>query len=69
MTDGEGNIGTFNSLEKVYKSVNKERPIYSITFGQASYDQLNKMAELSNGKVFDGRNNLLDAFKTVRGYN
>ena len=58
-----------SSLEKTYQSINKEIPIYSITFGNASYNQLNKMATLSNGKVFDGRNNLLEAFKMVRGYN
>ena len=69
MTDGEGNIGSFRELEKTYKSINREIPIYSITFGDASFEQLNKMAQLSNGKVFDGRENLLEAFKTVRGYN
>ena len=69
MTDGEGNVGTFKSLETKYRSINKEIPIYSITFGDASIDQLNKMATLSNGKVFDGRSNLLEAFKLVRGYN
>ena len=69
MTDGEGNIGTFKSLEETYRSMGREIPIYAITFGDASYDQLNKMATLSNGKVFDGRANLLEAFKTVRGYN
>ena len=69
MTDGEGNIGTFNNLEKVYKNANKEIPIYSITFGSASYDQLNKMAMLSNGKVFDGKSGLKQAFAEVRSYN
>ena len=69
MTDGEGNIGTFKTLETTYRSINKDIPIYSITFGNASYNQLNKMANLSNGKVFDGRSNLLEAFKIVRGYN
>ena len=69
MTDGDGNIGTFESLEKTYKDARKEIPIYSITFGEANYNQLEKMANLSNGKVFDGRSNLLEAFKTVRGYN
>jgi len=69
MTDGEGNVGSFKDLEKTYKNVGKEIPIYSITFGDADINQLNKMATLSNGKVFDGRNNLVEAFKTVRGYN
>ena len=69
MTDGEGNVGTFGSLENTYKRIGKEIPIYSITFGDASIAQLNKMVTLSNGKIFDGRSNLLEAFKTVRGYN
>ena len=69
MTDGEGNIGTFSDLERTYRSVGHEIPIYSITFGQADYEQLNRMAKLSNGKVFDGRTNLVEAFKNVRGYN
>ncbi len=69
MTDGEGNIGTFKELEDTYKKYNKDIPIYSITFGFADLEQLTKMAELSNGKVFDGKSDLVKAFKTVRGYN
>lgn len=69
MTDGEGNIGTFKDLENTYYKYNKDIPIYSITFGYADLEQLNKMAKLSNGKVFDGKSDLVNAFKTVRGYN
>ena len=69
MTDGVGNIGTFKDLESTYKEYNKDIPIYSITFGEADIEQLNKMANLSNGKVFDGKSDLVKAFKTVRGYN
>lgn len=69
MTDGEGNVGTFSELERTYQKLGKEIPIYSITFGDADEYQLKKMADLSNGKVFDGRNDLISAFKTVRGYN
>ncbi len=69
MTDGEGNVGTFESLEEKYKEYNKEIPIYSITFGYADIEQLELMANLSNGKVFDGKYDLVKAFKTVRGYN
>lgn len=69
MTDGEGNEGTYQELLNTYKTVGKEIPIYSITFGDADLEQLNMMAKLSNGKVFDGRNSLVEAFKTVRGYN
>ena len=69
MTDGDGNIGTFKDLENTYKSIGKEIPIYSITFGYANEEQLNKMANLSNGKVFDRKSNLVEALKTVRDYN
>ena len=69
MTDGVGNMGTFKELERYYREINKEIPIYSITFGDAEEEQLEKMASLSNGKVFDGKSDLVKAFKTVRGYN
>ena len=69
MTDGASNKGSLNSLTKVYKNVNKDIPIYSIMFGDALDYQLEDIAELTNAKVFDGRTNLLEAFKQVRGYN
>ena len=69
MTDGEGNVGTLNDLKNTYRKYNRDIPIYSITFGDASDEQLNAMASLSNGKVFDGRYDLVTAFKIVRGYN
>ena len=69
MTDGEGNVGTFNELQNSYQKIGREIPIYSITFASADEEQLEKMANLSNGKVFDGRSDLVLAFKTVRGYN
>ena len=69
MTDGAGNVGSYRDLLNTYSSVGREIPIYSIAFGDADYDQLEKMASLSNGKVFNGRSSLVEAFKTVRGYN
>ena len=69
MTDGAVNVGSFYDLAKVYNKSKKKVPIYSITFGNASEYQLDEIAELSNSKVFDGKSNLLRAFKEVRGYN
>ena len=69
MTDGESNAGTYRDLERKYKSIEKDIPIFSIMFGSASAYQLRDIAALSNAKVFDGRTNLLEAFKQVRGYN
>ena len=69
MTDGESNVGSLNDLKRVYKNLKKDIPIYSIMFGSASSAQLEDIAKLTNSKVFDGRTNLLEAFKQVRGYN
>lgn len=69
MTDGIGNVGYYSNLEKKYKSLNKQIPIYSITFGSADEEQLEEIARLTNGKIFDGRYDLIKAFKEVRGYN
>ena len=69
MTDGMANVGTYNQLDTAYKKINKQIPIYSIMFGSASDYQLNAIAGLSNAKVFDGKTDLVRAFKEVRGYN
>ena len=72
MTDGEINIGKFEDLRDLYKSGSSkisEIPIYSITFGNALEDELEDIASLTNAKVFDGKINLLNAFKEVRCYN
>lgn len=69
MTDGHGNVGTFNDLKNYYQGVEKQIPIYSIMFGSAEQWQLNEIAKLTNAKIFDGKENLVEAFKEVRGYN
>ena len=69
MTDGLSNMGTFSSLRSQYNLIGKDIPIFSIMFGEASAEQLEDIANLTNAKVFDGRTNLLQAFKEVRGYN
>ena len=69
MTDGKINEGSFRQLESYYDLINKDIPVYSITFGSASESQLEEIAELSNARVFDGKTDLLNAFKKVRGYN
>ena len=69
MTDGRSNTGSFDSLKKYYNSNNETTPIYSITFGDADDKELSKLARLSNGKVFNGKNGLKRAFAEVRSYN
>ena len=69
MTDGEGNVGYYSDLKYKYKEINKDIPIYSIMFGYASERQLREISTLTNSKVFDGKEDLVKAFKEVRGYN
>ena len=68
MTDGESNYGSLSDLERTYLHYNNI-PIYSIMFGTADETQLTGIANLTNAKVFDGRTDLMSAFKEVRSYN
>lgn len=69
MTDGLSNMGSYDTFETLYRQENVDVPFYSIMFGSAFEDELQMIAELTNGKVFDGKTDLLKAFKEVRGYN
>jgi Ca-activated chloride channel family protein len=44
-------------------------PIFGITFGDADADQLDALAKLTSARVFDGRADLTQAFRSARGYN
>ena len=69
MTDGASNYNRLKELTNLYKQIGKDIPIFSIMFGYAEEDQLQDIADVTNAKIFDGKNNLLEAFKQVRGYN
>ena len=68
MTDGAANVGNYSDFVYDYNNCGNI-PVYSIMFGSADERQLNSLANLTNAKVFDGRTDLLQAFKEVRGYN
>lgn len=68
MTDGYSNNGSYSDLKKYYKKNKLNIPIYSITFGSSSDAQLENIANLTNGKVFDGKSGLKEAFTEVRSY-
>ena len=57
------------SLLAFYDIGPKDIPVYGILFGDADERQVEEITNLTGGKVFDGRTNLIEAFKTVRGYN
>lgn len=70
LSDGQANGSmTIDDLTTSYQALGKDIPIFSILFADASIDELEGLAELSKARVFDGRNNLVAAFKQVKGYN
>ncbi len=70
MTDGDPNESkSFYNLKQKYKDLNSNIPIFSITFGEAKERYLKEIADLTNAKVFDGKEDLVEAFKEVREYN
>lgn len=70
MTDGQSNGSlSFEDFATVYQDVNKDIPVFSITFGDAKKEELQQLADLTNAKEFDGTTNLKEAFKSVKGYN
>ena len=70
LTDGRanGDLG-MRALEDKYAELGLDIPIFSITFGNASDDELEQIAQLTRARVFDGRENLIEAFQQVKGYN
>ena len=70
MTDGMSNGSeTFADFEALYKSLGMDVPVFSILFGDAEEEQLDELAQLTNARVFDGREDLIGAFRSVKGYN
>lgn len=67
MSDGES-LDYYDLFEMNYQAAGQGQPIFSIMFGSAQEDQLQDLADLSNGRVFDGRTDLVQAFKSVKGY-
>ena len=70
MTDGMSNGSTdFGDFQKFYRQEQIDVPVFSIMFGDAQESQLKELADLTNARVFDGREDLIGAFRSVKGYN
>lgn len=70
MTDGRSQGGLRESgFENTYRQSGLTVPVFSIMFGDADSGQLDQLAELTTARVFDGRQDLIGAFRTVKGYN
>lgn len=69
LTDGQSKEDDKQSFIRQFGRRSNPYPIYSITMGDANESQLDQLAELTDGKVFNGKTDLIMAFKTLRGYN
>lgn len=70
LTDGMSNGDySFDDFADQYNQLNLDVPVFSIMFGDADSRQLEEIAEFTNARVFDGRHNLIEAFRKVKGYN
>lgn len=70
MTDGLSNSGrNFDDFKRAWQIFHRDLPVFAIMFGDASESQLKPIAELTRGRLFDGKKDLVDAFKKAKGYN
>jgi Ca-activated chloride channel family protein len=70
MTDGRSNEGLFDDLaERLGQGSPGTVPVYGILFGDASEDELTRIAEATSGRVFDGRDDLIGALRDAKGNN
>ncbi|MER7769955.1 extracellular solute-binding protein [Kitasatospora sp. NPDC096140] len=72
MTDGESNVGAsdadFKRFHDALPAREKSIPVFPIKFGEAAVAQLQGIADISGGKLFDGSGSLDGAFEEIRGY-
>ena len=68
LTDGQSG-GSIEKFKEAYSELGAEVPVFSIMFGDADETQLEELAQYTNARVFDGRENLTEAFRSVKGYN
>ncbi|GGU24551.1 substrate-binding domain-containing protein [Lentzea flava] len=73
MTDGENtgneNIDDFERFHSGLPQTLKGIPIFPVLFGESATAEMERVAKISGGKVFDARSRSLSAaFKEIRGY-
>lgn len=73
MTDGENTTGTEAAdFDAFYAGLDRDRrdtPVFPILFGDSDRSELEHIAELTGGRLFDAQEGSLDgAFEEIRGY-
>jgi len=69
MTDGQDGGNQYSRLAGHVRSTENDVPVFAITFGDADPDQLRPLTQLTFGRLFDGTENLVEAFRQAKGYN
>jgi Ca-activated chloride channel family protein len=72
MTDGKNTAGMepddFSRWYREHAAQYEGIPVFGLLFGDADADELEGLAQLTGGRVFDARKGLKAAFKEIRGY-
>lgn len=68
MTDGQSETGNLKRFTADWQR-GPRVPVFGVTFGDADKEQLEELAKLTGGRIFDGTKNLAEAFRSTRGYN
>jgi Ca-activated chloride channel family protein len=70
MSDGmsEGSQAQFNAMLQG-TGFGKDVPVFTILFGDAQPEQMKAFAEAMSGRMFDGRVDVVQAFREAKGYN
>lgn len=73
MTDGENTTGStaaeFEGFYRALSPAQRQIPVFPILFGDSDRSELEHLADLTGGRLFDARKGSLDgAFEEIRGY-
>ncbi|GHE04309.1 vWA domain-containing protein [Streptomyces alanosinicus] len=73
MTDGENTAGVdagdFDGFYRSLTGIRRDTPVFPILFGDSSRTELQHIADLTGGRLFDAQQGSLDgAFEEIRGY-
>lgn len=73
MTDGENTTGAraaeFDAFYRGLTQAERETPVFPVLFGDSDRAELQHIADLTGGRLFDARKGSLDgAFEEIRGY-
>jgi Ca-activated chloride channel family protein len=66
MSDGKS-TGTLTQARQ--HPLSRDLPIYTILFGEADPHQMEELAYVTSGRMFDGRTDMIAAFREAKGYN